>query len=393
MSSAKRVLTVNLHRKLYPADKVLNNINYLGSDLQLTDSDVADIISKLPEFWNTGKDCLIKFVYFEDGTYMCQRQKEVYNYSLRETEQKIYFFDIDSKQQVNNLVSFFSEFYGKAKLEKIDNIYDEILRNISDFSFVKFNLLETRKKLLAESDYMMLQDYPLSEEEKIKWSEFRQQLRDITKQEAWINNDLVNVIMPTSPEPRYQLSELFKNLDSLITDNIPPNILQKFHDKLVGIGVENVIKRFSETTLKLEVINGLSKIGLPFAISDGESLSINKLFSPNIKDILPEIEETEIDVYSEKVISKWQQYLTDIDNKIDQINNQLSSYNIDFTIGDIIKEVSEHTKNKLDQIDAEEKVEELINDLHIETMYEEYGQSFVDNMIQSMESTESEGEN
>ena len=40
-----------------------------------------------------------------------------------------------------------------------------------------------RNSLLAETDYLLMNDYPISEEylEKIKW--YRQQLRDITKQE------------------------------------------------------------------------------------------------------------------------------------------------------------------------------------------------------------------
>jgi hypothetical protein len=384
MTETKRVLTVNLHRKLYSDDKIINNINYLGYDLQLSEEDIDDIVSQLPSYWNTGKDCLIKFVYYEDGTYMCQRQKEVYNYSLRETESKIYFFDAADKKEVSELVVFFAEFLGKVKIKKIENIYDKILNNINDFSFIKFNLLETRKKFLHESDYKMMPDYPLTEEEKMRWSEYRQQLRDITEQEAWKNNDFVNVILPTSPIPKDQLLELFQNLRQVAGNKIPPNILEKFNSTLSNIGVENVIKKYSEMTLKLEIINGLSRLGLPFAIYDGESVTIDKLLPIKKETLANDIKNGEIDYFSEKVITQWQQYLIDIDEKIEDINRQLNSYNMDFTIGDIIREISDYTKSKLDEIDKMEEVDKLLMDLSIENNYAE----FADNLVESYEKNE-----
>ena len=39
-----------------------------------------------------------------------------------------------------------------------------------------------RDKLLSETDYMMMKDYPLSSEKEQQLAEYRQQLRDITKQ-------------------------------------------------------------------------------------------------------------------------------------------------------------------------------------------------------------------
>jgi hypothetical protein len=369
-SAEKRVLTVNLYRKLYPAEVAVNNINYLGGSIQLSVDDIDNLVNIIPNFWNSDKDCLIKFVYYDDGTYMCQREKEVYNYSLRETEKKVYFFDSATQEQVNNLVILFAEYYGNAKISKIEHIYDSILNTVSDFSYVKFYLLKTRQKLLQESDYKMMSDYPLDEEEKDKWSTYRQELRDITKQEGWIANDFVNVIVPVSPQPQDQLVELFKELENLVSEQIPPNILNNFKNELVNIGVENVINKFSELTLKLEIISGLSNLGLPFIVSNGESVSVDKIFPYKIEDILPEYNEEEVSTPTKNILTRWQKYLVDVDKKIDEINKNLKSYNIDFTIGDIVAEVSEHTKKKLDEIQKTEEAEKLIQDLQIQNTYE-----------------------
>lgn len=49
-----------------------------------------------------------------------------------------------------------------------------------------------RNALLAASDVMMLEDYPVADKEAVK--AYRQALRDVTKQE-----DLENVVFPVAP--------------------------------------------------------------------------------------------------------------------------------------------------------------------------------------------------
>ena len=399
MAEQRRVITVNLHRKLYPADKALNNINYFGGNVQLTDTDINTLIEEIPDFWNSEKDCLIKFVYFDDGTYMCQREKEVYNYSLRQTEKKLYFFDAATSGQADSLAQYFVAQYGKIKLSKVNNLYDEILNTISDFSYIKFHLLETRRELLNESDYKMLPDYPLSEEEKQRWTEFRQQLRDITEQEAWKQNNFVNVVMPTSPDPKNQLSGLLQNLSNLTAGGIPPKILDSFHDSLRNIGLENVIKKYSETVLKIEIVRGLTRLGIPFTTTNENNNLSTILFSANKPAVIfrkmgesfkehvaeAEIGQEPYPTFSSTILTEWQHYILDIDNSIDKIEQQLALYNIDFTIGDILEEVSIHTKQKLDEFQKMEQVDELLQDIQMETIYGEYS-GFIDKMVDSIES-------
>ena len=53
-----------------------------------------------------------------------------------------------------------------------------------------------RNLLLAETDYLLMPDYPISKEHLEKVKEYRQQLRDITKQE----NFPENVVFPDFPK-------------------------------------------------------------------------------------------------------------------------------------------------------------------------------------------------
>ena len=66
-------------------------------------------------------------------------------------------------------------------------------------------LRQHRNKLLAESDWTVMEDSPLSETKKTEWETYRQALRDITKTaEPRMNSsysylDLSSVTFPTKP--------------------------------------------------------------------------------------------------------------------------------------------------------------------------------------------------
>ena len=54
---------------------------------------------------------------------------------------------------------------------------------------------EQRNTLLAETDYILMPDYPLTEEQRELWTTYRQALRDLTDQEGWPTN----IVWPEKP--------------------------------------------------------------------------------------------------------------------------------------------------------------------------------------------------
>lgn len=54
---------------------------------------------------------------------------------------------------------------------------------------------EERSRLLTESDYIMMPDYPITEPKRSEWETYRQALRDITKQSKFP----ISVEWPTKP--------------------------------------------------------------------------------------------------------------------------------------------------------------------------------------------------
>ena len=52
-----------------------------------------------------------------------------------------------------------------------------------------------RNALLAETDYILMPDYPITEEQREAWTAYRQALRDLPEQEGWP----MNIVWPEKP--------------------------------------------------------------------------------------------------------------------------------------------------------------------------------------------------
>lgn len=350
---ANRLLTINLQTKYYGESVPRRNINYSGDSIDLTETEYSELLSELPSFWHTEKDRLLRFIFFDDKTYFCEREKEVFNYTNRDTEIKIYKFDYATQEQANFLYAFFLEKYTKIKVARVDNAYDEIMSKIKDMSFVKISLLNARDEMLRNSDYLMMADYPIDEEKRNAWATYRQELRDITEQEAWINNDIINIVMPVSPEPVGQ----FEIINSYLGDKnqIPENLTREMLENLIDKPIDQLIKMSTEISLKFEILRSLSKMKLPMIDINYENIVAS---NNEISDYMNEIM---YDGFIENTLPKswWDAAVTNLEQKIQDINEKLSSYNLDFTINDVINAVIEQNKLSEQEIEVNTIIEEL----------------------------------
>ena len=370
MSVADRVITLRLQRKQYSTEMVEQYISYNGSRLDLSSEEYSELIGLIPETWNTEKDRLLYFVLFEDKTYLAQREKDVFNYSIREVEDKLYNYDSATPEELNSFVTLLTNYYTSTKIRRTENFYDKVIEKISDMSYMKYQILELRQSLLKDSDYIMMQDYPLSEEEKEEWKTYRQELRDITLQEAWINNDYINIKIPVSPRPKDQILEVFTVVGNTLSAarDIPPQILESIKDNISNLGISGIIEKFTEISIKTEILRGIARLKIPTGV-DVEGLNtIDSLIPDTIQDLIPENQLENLSKAVQDDVTNWQDYLTSVDEKIENINNILSSYNLDFTLANIMTTVSEDLKKKADEMDAAKEAAALLEDLALESI-------------------------
>lgn len=361
MTEVTRLLTVNLEPKFYTAHVPRQSINYRGYSLDLTETDYEEVVSLLPEYWNTDKDRMLRFIAFSDKSFYCERVKEVFNYTTREVEQKVYKFDAATPEQVTQVFNLFLDYYSKKRIEIVENLYDSILHKIRDLSYIEYNLLQSRDKILKDTDYMFLADYNFSsDEEKEKWSVYRQEWRDITNQEAWKTRDYGELIIPVSPNPASELCILMDEIRYVAQQSAFP---KKIIDDIVAT-YENsppveIVKKFAEVQIKCEVMRALNDIKLPIF-----DININALEESlsQIQDIPGEMIRDDILIEDEDPKTWWQTGIQKLEEKIQIINNQLKEYDVNFTIVDILNQLIETNKRSLVEYDAINLINDIQND-------------------------------
>lgn len=348
-----RLLQVILQPKFNGSSLVKQKIVYKNNSLDLTDAERASLEASLPEYWHSSKDCLARFEKYDD-MYFCERYKDYFNYQTRETDKKYYKFDIASDEEAQQLYVFFLNQYTKIKIARIENLYEQVQGTVGDMTYVKYSLLDSRDKLLAESDYVMMPDYPMDETDRQKWKEYRQSLRDLTDQQAWIDGDLLNIVMPVSPTPKSQLAVFREQLANL--SSIPQDLLDITTQDIIENGtMESIIQNISQVSIKFELLKGLSKMKLPMIELDYTALQNDSdYFNQSLYSIKDEMED-------ESALPEdwWQAATTNIDSLIDGINEKLSTYQVNFTINDILTSIVSRNIARQQELNALEAEEEI----------------------------------
>lgn len=371
-TAEQRVLSLFLERKRYPADIAQRYIMYQGSKLDLTDELYDELLSIIPPVWNTEKDRLVQFVLMEDSTHFCVRNKEVYNYSRKETERKTYYFNAETDVQLSELIGILTDFFAKKRLAEVENFYDKILSSMSDMSYMKKNILKMREESLLRSDFMFNSDYTFSDTEKeTQWKEYRQKWRDITTTDAWSTNDLINLALPQSPKPQ-DAADLIANMltNQLSSVSVTSQFVEDLSLSLNCALYNEVFEKFGAVSFKLELLKTLSRFNIPFYENmietanelDSNLSSINLLPTDVYARYKAKMEiEGEDSTTSMKEV--FDEQLTNIDAKLEAINGKLQEYDVGFTISDILTKYVEDQKAKIEDMEKEEEANSLLNEI------------------------------
>ena len=314
-------------------------IIYRYNKIDLTREETDELLSKLPEFWHSPKDKLTHFVINEDGTYFAEREKVVYNFALQETENKTYLFDGATVESAQEVAQIILDAYTELKIKKYQDIKEKIKQDVNNLSFFRSYLLDARETFLKQSDFIFLSDYPIDEEKRQAWAVFRQELRDLTAQQAWIDQDYMNVTLPVAPETRLQV-ELIQS--SIAQYNIDFSTC--------GVSdIDTFIRNFPKFITQISIINGLAKLGYP---------NLNQVIRPelaefNITDNPTDILETSAIQDNFDVYMDWFTEFSKIEEKV---NAELQKIDPSLKVGEMIEMVKQ-------SMIVEDEVDELLNSI------------------------------
>lgn len=138
--------------------------------------------TKVSEFWNTDKDLLEFFQYFNDGTYFCQRKRVKYDFQSESTYLQVYSFTGASSDQARELYESLDTFFKvvvEVKNAKINAVVAGIDQEAAFFEQRQYKLKRQKREMLTLSDWRVLPDIEDSYEgEKAQWIQWRAWIRE-----------------------------------------------------------------------------------------------------------------------------------------------------------------------------------------------------------------------
>lgn len=258
-------------------------INYKGLVKTVPDNFWNDEIKpKLYPLWDTDKDRLVEFTWYDIGTYHCIRRKHIKNFKTGLYE----WIDYEMEQHEVPAAEEFYEFLKDTflRMEQILNaeFQEEMGREYGEIrseSWLTIRL--ARNFLLQETDYIFCTDVSIPEDTKQLYTEYRQKLRELPAQFG--NSELSNVRFPISPEA----------YSAIYRQNFPDRKYLETEDQWITLGSffyttfkEKMIKYLSvrDITDKLYIQAFILKLkdqpvglnGTPWAAEQTNALSVSK---------------------------------------------------------------------------------------------------------------------
>jgi hypothetical protein len=158
-----------------------------------------EVVPKLYPLWDTEKDRLVEFSYYDNATYHCTRRKHVKNFRTGQYEWKDYEMEQNEVAAATTFYEFIKDVFFNIESIEREEFQDEMSRMYGEVrteSWLSIRL--ARNFLLAETDYIFCSDVTISDEKKAMYQTYRQKLRELPS--TFADTEVSAVKFPMSPE-------------------------------------------------------------------------------------------------------------------------------------------------------------------------------------------------
>tara|TARA_Y200000002_G_scaffold336514_1_gene304697 strand:- start:1216 stop:2091 length:876 start_codon:yes stop_codon:yes gene_type:complete len=219
-------------------DVINQEIEYNGTPKTIPESYWKDTLTPLLyPLWDSDKDKLITFQYFNNDSYTAKRRKYVKDFKTNTFKWVDYEMEAVGATEATAFKDKLIEgFYLIDSLEN-DEFQDELARMYSKQKEVTpLSIRLARNFLLDETDWTQLADAPIDADTKAQWTLYRTKLRELTDSTEF-TNDTANTKFPISPEFYNKIYKVdFPTEDYLATSGqfieMGKHRLKKFRDKI-----------------------------------------------------------------------------------------------------------------------------------------------------------------
>jgi len=158
-----------------------------------------EVVPKLYPLWDTEKDRLVEFSYYDNATYHCTRRKHVKNFRTGQYEWKDYEMEQNEVAAATTFYEFIKDVFFNIESIEREEFQDDMGRMYGEVrteSWLSIRL--ARNFLLAETDYIFCSDVTISDEKKAMYQTYRQKLRELPS--TFADVEVSAVKFPMSPE-------------------------------------------------------------------------------------------------------------------------------------------------------------------------------------------------
>lgn len=297
-----------------------SQIYYKGKILVYDPQDIDKLVESLPSVWWNDKDKIVYFTFYEDGTYHCEREKTVYNYSIKDYTSIVYEFNILSAEEARSvfiaLCDFFEEVYTRKLAEEKETIRNKLEQ---DFDYIISDFIGNRNKMLEFSDWTQLPDVQsnMDETSKQMWIKYRQYLRDMTDLQDWKDGNYYNIVFPLPP------NDILSSLPETTVDDYLTK--ENHFTYLFTMLVNNRVTNFLEEIVMLS----------------------SSAYDDTLQSLMNEPET--------KTIDEYKQVLKKINERMEIINPSFK-FSIKISVNDVKYEVDENGVTKIEETDNTDSV-------------------------------------
>jgi hypothetical protein len=173
-----------------------------------------EIISHLYPLWDTDKDKLIMFTWYDNNTYHAQRRKYFKNFETGEYFWKDYEMEQMDNDEASLMFNLLKDtFYLNDSLEN-EEFQNELARIYAETTTTNWLTIRlARNFLLTETDWIFAPDSDVGDEEKQLWIKYRRALRDLPSTvDTGLPDDInfpispkvyTSLYLPENPEDEY----------------------------------------------------------------------------------------------------------------------------------------------------------------------------------------------
>lgn len=190
----------NIPNLILQLNAIQKQVNYRGIVRDISDSYWDnEILPRLYPNWDSDKDRLVQFNFYDTGAFLVRRRKFVKNFSTNQYEWKEYEMEAYEVEEAKEIFESLKEaFYliDSREKENYQTEFTEAYLKTKSVSWLGVRLV--RNFLLQDSDWVFAEDSSVSSEEKELWKQYRSTLRNVPQVEEY--TEPTDVKFPISPQ-------------------------------------------------------------------------------------------------------------------------------------------------------------------------------------------------